>query len=313
MKLLSYRKRDIFGIGIVIGSRVLDINETVKNNFGGAFMDITMDEVSDMISFLCLGEKGLSEARKAIEWVTEQIALDQDVKGLVDLDKIDVEAPIPRPRKGIVCLGLNYSDHVAEGSKTLDEEQSIPEHPIFFTKAPTAVIGPYNNIVYPRVTEKLDYEVELAVVIGKEGKYIAEEDAYTHIAGYSVFNDVSARDLQTRHGQWFKGKSIDTFAPMGPYLVTPDEVVDPMNLDLSLSVNGVIRQDSNTSHLIFNIPKIISILSDGITLEVGDIIATGTPAGVGSAHKLGLMNVGDLVEAKIKGLGSQKNRVVSED
>ena len=255
MKLLSYRKRDIFGIGIVIGSRVLDINETVKNNFGGAFMDITMDEVSDMISFLCLGEKGLSEARKAIEWVTEQIALDQDVKGLVDLDKIDVEAPIPRPRKGIVCLGLNYSDHVAEGSKTLDEEQSIPEHPIFFTKAPTAVIGPYNNIVYPRVTEKLDYEVELAVVIGKEGKYIAEEDAYTHIAGYSVFNDVSARDLQTRHGQWFKGKSIDTFAPMGPYLVTPDEVVDPMNLDVSLSVNGVIRQDSNTSHLFSTFQK----------------------------------------------------------
>ena len=275
-------------------------------------MDITMDEVSDMISFLGLGEEGLSEARKALEWVIEQIALKQDVKGLVSLDEVDVEAPIPRPRKGIVCLGLNYADHVAEGNKTLDEEQSLPEHPIFFTKAPTAINGPYDDIVYPRVTEKLDYEVELAVVIGRKGKYIAKEDVYDHIAGYSVFNDISARDLQTRHGQWFKGKSIDTFAPMGPYLVTPDEVSDPMDLDLSLSVNGVMRQNSNTSHLIFDIPEIVSVLSAGITLEVGDIIATGTPSGVGSAHELGLMKVGDLVEARINGIGSLRNRVVSE-
>ena len=151
------------------------------------------------------------------------------------------------------------------------------------------------------------------MVIGKEGKYIAEEDAYDHIAGYSVFNDVSARDLQTRHGQWYKGKSLDGFAPMGPYLVTPDEVGDPMDLEVSLSVNGVIRQDSNTSHLIFDIPRIVSTLSAGITLEVGDIIATGTPSGVGSAHELGLLKVGDLVEAHIEKIGSLRNRVVSED
>ena len=271
-----------------------------------------MNGVSDMISFLRLGENGLVEARKAIEYVAKQVGLEPGFKNLISLEEIDVEAPIPYPKKNIVCLGLNYADHVAEGDKTLDEEQSIPEHPIFFTKAPTAINGPYDNIIYPRVTERLDYEVELALVIGKEGKYIAEEEAYDHIAGYSVFNDVSARDLQTRHGQWYKGKSIDTFAPMGPYLVTPDEVGDPMDLDITLSVNGVIRQDSNTSHLIFNIPKILSILSAGITLEVGDIIATGTPSGVGSAHKLGLLKIGDLVEARIERIGSLRNRVVSE-
>ncbi|MCW3990956.1 MAG: fumarylacetoacetate hydrolase family protein [Candidatus Bathyarchaeota archaeon] len=313
MKLLSYRRQGVPGIGALIGSSILDFREAAKNNVGGAFTDIPMDGVSGMISFLGLGEDGLGEARRAVEWVADRVGKGESVKGLVSLDEVEIEAPIPRPRKNVVCLGLNYADHVAEGSKTLDEEQPLPEHPIFFTKPPTAINGPYDDIVYPRVTERLDYEVELAVVIGKEGKYIAEEDAYDHIAGYSVFNDVSARDLQTRHGQWYKGKSLDGFAPMGPYLVTPDEVGDPMDLDVSLSVNGVIRQDSNTSNLIFDIPRIVSTLSAGITLDVGDIIATGTPSGVGSAHELGLLKVGDLVEARIEKIGSLRNRVVSED
>jgi 2-keto-4-pentenoate hydratase/2-oxohepta-3-ene-1,7-dioic acid hydratase in catechol pathway len=231
---------------------------------------------------------------------------------LVRLNDVELMAPIPYPKKNVVCLGLNYADHVAEGSKTLDEAQPLPEHPIFFTKPPTAINGPYDDIVYPSVTERLDYEVELAVVIGRKGKYIAEKDAYDHIAGYSVFNDVSARDLQTRHGQWFKGKSMDTFAPMGPYLVTHDEVGDPMDLNLWLKVNGVVRQSSNTSNLIFDISRIVSTLSAGITLEVGDIIATGTPSGVGSAHKLGLLKMGDVVEAHIDKIGSMRNTVVSE-
>lgn len=313
MKLLSYRSQGVSSVGVLIGSSVLDLRAAAKNNIGGAFTDLSIDGISDMISFLALGEEGLSEARIAIEWVAERVDLGQDVKYLVSLDEVEVEAPIPRPRKNVVCLGLNYADHVAEGSKTLDKEQHLPEHPIFFTKAPTTINGPYDDIIYPRVTERLDYEAELALVIGKKGKYIAEEDAYDHIAGYSVFNDISARDLQTRHGQWYKGKSIDTFAPMGPYLVTPDEVGDPMDLDVSLSVNGVIRQDSNTSHLIFDIPRIVSTLSAGITLEVGDIIATGTPSGVGSAHELGLLRIGDLVETRIERIGSLRNRVVSED
>ncbi|MEE8354821.1 MAG: fumarylacetoacetate hydrolase family protein [Candidatus Bathyarchaeia archaeon] len=310
---MSYRRQGVPSIGALIGSSVLDLREAAKNKVGGAFDDQSVGGISDMISFLRLGEAGLGEARRAVEWVNERVGLGQDVPGLLSLDEVEVEAPIPRPRKNVVCLGLNYADHVAEGSETLDEEQALPEHPIFFTKAPTAINGPYDDIVYPRVTERLDYEAELALVIGKEGKYIAEEDAYDHIAGYSVFNDVSARDLQTRHSQWYKGKSLDTFAPMGPYLVTPDEVGDPMDLDVSLSVNGIIRQDSNTSHLIFDIPTILNTLSAGITLEVGDIIATGTPSGVGSAHELGLLRVGDLVEARVERIGSLRNRVVSED
>ncbi len=221
-------------------------------------------------------------------------------------------APIPRPRKNIVCLGLNYADHVAEGNKSRSLTRPLPEHPIFFTKPPTAANGPFDDIVYPKATERLDYEVELALIIGKEGKYIPEEAVYDHIVGYTVFNDVSARDLQRRHSQWFKGKSCDTFAPMGPYLVTHDEIGDPMNLGVRLDVNGETRQESNTSNMIFDIKKIVSNLSTGITLEAGDIIATGTPSGVGSSHPLGLLKVGDVVETWVEKIGSMRNQVVSE-
>jgi 2-keto-4-pentenoate hydratase/2-oxohepta-3-ene-1,7-dioic acid hydratase in catechol pathway len=312
MKLLSYRRQGVSSIGVVIGSNVLDLREAVKNHIGGAFTSITLDKISDMISFLSLGEDGIHEVQKSVEKVIEQVSKVQGLKSLISLEEIHIEAPIPRPKKGIVCLGLNYADHVREAGKDAQGTENLPQLPIYFTKAPTTIIGPYDDILYPRVTEKLDYEVELALIIGKEGKYIPEDEVYDHIAGYSVFNDVSARDLQMSHLQWFKGKSLDTFAPMGPYLVTPDEVGDPMNLDLSLSVNGVVRQNSNTSHLIFDIKKIISTLSAGMTLEVGDIIATGTPSGVGSAHPSGFLNVGDIVECSVEGLGSIVNRVVSE-
>ena len=207
---------------------------------------------------------------------------------------------------------MNYADHVREGKQTLNEEQNLPKHPIYFTKPPTTVTGPYDDIIYPRITETLDYEVELALIIGKSGKNIPEKQVYDHIYGYAVFNDVSARDLQTRHGQWFKGKSCDTFSPIGPYLVTADEIVDPMNLNIWLNVNGKERQSSNTCNMIFNIPRLVSDLSQGVTLEVGDIIATGTPSGVGSAHTLGLLKVGDIVEAGIDGIGSINNKVIAE-
>jgi 2-keto-4-pentenoate hydratase/2-oxohepta-3-ene-1,7-dioic acid hydratase in catechol pathway len=312
MKLLSYRRDGVESIGVLVGARVLDLKEASTKHYGGAFTDTSGKDLMGMISFLNLGEYGLRGAQKALDWVAETDDAGSGDNVLVGLNDVELMAPIPRPRKNVVCLGLNYADHVAEGSKTLHEAQHLPEHPIFFTKPPTAINGPFDDIVYPRATERLDYEVELAVVIGREGKNIAEEDAYDHIAGYSVFNDVSARDLQTRHGQWFKGKSLDTFAPMGPYLVTPDEVGDPMDLDLWLKVNGVIRQSSNTSSLIFDISRIVSTLSAGITLEVGDVIATGTPSGVGSAHKLGLLKVGDVVETHVDKIGTLRNTVVSE-
>ncbi len=312
MKLLSYRRQGVSSIGVVIGSNVLDLREAAKNHIGGAFTDITMDKISDMISFLSLGEDGIREARKSVEKVIEQVGTVQDFKSLISIEEIHIEAPIPRPKKGIVCLGLNYADHVQEAGKEAQGSESLPQRPIYFTKSPTTITGPRDDILYPRVTEKLDYEVELALIVGKEGKYIPEDEVYNHIAGYSVLNDVSARDLQMSHLQWFKGKSCDTFSPMGPYLVTSDEIADPQRLDICSKVNGETRQSSDTSKMIFDIKKIVSTLSAGMTLEVGDIIATGTPSGVGSAHPSGFLNVGDIVECAVEGLGSIVNRVVSE-
>ena len=317
MKLLSFRTEGTSKIGVLVEDRILDLNAAFDTNLGGSFNAMEKPCVLDMRAFLDMGEEGLGEAKKAVDRASEMIGGGSegdlyDASMLYDVDNIEFMAPIPRPRKNIVCLGLNYADHVAEGNKSRSLTRSLPEHPIFFTKPPTAVNGPFDDIVYPKATERLDYEVELALIIGKEGKYIPEEAVYDHIVGYTVFNDVSARDLQRRHSQWYKGKSCDTFAPMGPYLVTHDEIGDPMNLGVRLDVNGETRQESNTSNMIFDIKKIVSTLSTGITLEVGDIIATGTPSGVGSSHPLGLLKVGDVVETWVEKIGSMRNQVVSE-
>jgi 2-keto-4-pentenoate hydratase/2-oxohepta-3-ene-1,7-dioic acid hydratase in catechol pathway len=316
MKLLTFRAGDARSIGALMGEYVIDLNAAFNAQIGGAFGGANEDFCFDMLSFLETGARGVNEARKVLKEAGKLKGEDMralcEEGVLIRLDDVRVEAPIPRPRKNAVCLGLNYSDHVAEGGRARQQERPLPQHPIYFTKPPTAVTGPYDGIVYPRATERLDYEVELAVVIGKEGKYIPEDEAYRHIAGYTAFNDVSARDLQSRHGQWYKGKSCDTFAPMGPYLVTGDEVGDPMDLDLWLKVNRETRQSSNTRNMIFDIRKIVSNLSEGMTLEVGDIIATGTPSGVGYAHPSGLLKVGDVVETWIEKIGTMRNRVVSE-
>jgi 2-keto-4-pentenoate hydratase/2-oxohepta-3-ene-1,7-dioic acid hydratase in catechol pathway len=317
MKLLTFRTQGTRKLGCVLGENVLDLNAAFNIHLGDSFGDVEGPFCFDMLSFLELGENGLKQAEKALaqtmRLVDEEKAgflLDNSI--LNKLRNIHLDAPIHRPKKNIVCLGLNYAEHIAEGNHSRNIERPLPEHPIFFTKPPTTVIGPYDDIVYPKATKKLDYEVELAFIIGKNGKYIKEGDAYNHIVGYTVFNDVSARDLQRQHAQWYKGKSCDTFAPMGPYIVTTNEIGDPMNLDIWLKVNGVTRQHSNTQKMIFNIEKIVSVLSKGMTLEVGDIIATGTPSGVGNSHHLGLLNVGDVVETYIEKIGMLKNKVVAE-
>ena len=316
MKLLTLKTNQCFGLGALVGDAVLDLNIAFEKHLGGAFDGSEGPFCLDMLSFLELGEDGLSEARKAREEASRLIEEGGDLfrEGvLFKLSDVVLAAPIQRPRKNVVCLGLNYTDHIAEGSRARGEPpRPLPEHPIYFTKPPTAVAGPYDDIVYPRASERLDYEVELAFVVGKKGKYINERDAYDHIAGYTVFNDVSARDLQRRHGQWYKGKSCDTFAPMGPYLVTSKEIGDPMDLDVWLKVNGETRQSSNTGNMIFSISKILSVLSEGITMEVGDIVATGTPSGVGYSHPSGLLKVGDIVEAWIERIGAIKNKVIAE-
>jgi 2-keto-4-pentenoate hydratase/2-oxohepta-3-ene-1,7-dioic acid hydratase in catechol pathway len=226
-------------------------------------------------------------------------------------DKIRWHAPIPRPAKNIICLGLNYASHVQETSKP-GRQPKVPERPVFFTKAPTAVNGPYDPVRWDRsATEQVDYEVELAIVIGVDGKNITRDRAARHVFGYTIVNDVSARDVQFAHGQWFKGKSLDGFCPMGPVVVTADAFGDPQNKRLTLRVNGDVRQNASTRDMIFGVAAIVESLSRGMTLEAGDVIATGTPEGVGLGRTPPeYLQDGDVMEADIEGIGTLRNRLV---
>lgn len=225
---------------------------------------------------------------------------------LPTVDKsVRLGAALARPSK-IICIGLNYKDHAAETNAP------IPSEPIVFFKATSAMVGPNDELEIPKNSVKTDWEVELAIVIGKKAKYVAEADAYNHIAGYVLHNDYSEREFQLeRNGQWVKGKSADTFAPIGPFIATPDEIEDVHNLRLWLTVNGKMLQNGNTSNLIFNVPYIVSYLSQFMTLLPGDVITTGTPAGVGLGQKPEpwYLKPGDVVELGIDGLGSSKQLV----
>lgn len=221
-------------------------------------------------------------------------------------------APIPRPRKNVFCVGRNYKLHIEEGARARGIEVSYPKVPEFFTKPPTAVIGTGGDIILPPITTKLDYEVELAFVIGRTERNIAAADALGHIFGFMVLNDVTARDLQREHGQWFKGKALDNSCPTGPWIVTSDEFDVRADHRLWLTVNGELRQDAFISDMVFDCARILESLSAGLTLEAGDIVTTGTPSGVG----MGLepqtwLQPGDVVEAGIDGIGSISNRVVT--
>ncbi|MBU5336712.1 fumarylacetoacetate hydrolase family protein [Intestinibacter bartlettii] len=219
-------------------------------------------------------------------------------------------SPIVNPIKDILCLGLNYKDHVEETNRSFNANYELPKYPIYFSKRVNKAIGTNDKITnYQGVSNELDYEVELAVIIGKEGINIKKEDAYDYVFGYTIMNDVSARDLQQRHGgQWFRGKSIDTFTPLGPCIVYKDEIKPPVNLNVLSKVNGEVRQLSNTKHFIFDIPTIISDLSAGMTLKPGDIIATGTPSGVGMGFKPPkYLKSGDKVECTIEKIGTLVN------
>ena len=221
-------------------------------------------------------------------------------------------APIPRPLKNIVCLGLNYVSHVRETTHA-DRPVKLPDVPIFFTKAATSVSGPHDSIPWDRsATEQVDYEAELGVVIGAGGRNIGRSDALSHVFGYTIVNDVSARDLQFGHKQWFKGKSLDGFCPMGPVVVTADEFGDPQNKRITLRVNGETRQSATTADMLFPVDAILDYLSRGMTIEPGDIIATGTPEGVGLGRTPPeYLDDGDEIETEIEGIGMLRNRVVS--
>jgi 2-keto-4-pentenoate hydratase/2-oxohepta-3-ene-1,7-dioic acid hydratase in catechol pathway len=219
-------------------------------------------------------------------------------------------APIEKPRKNIIGIGLNYTEHVAESARTLDTTGKLPSKPIIFSKPPTTVTATNTEIIKnTKLTSQLDWECELALVISKKGKYVTKENAMNYVFGYTVINDISARDCR-REGQWIVSKGQDTFAPMGPVLVTRDEIENPQNLNLSLKVNGVEKQNSNTKFMLFNINDLIEDLSIVFTLEPGDIIATGTPAGVGAGRDpQEWLHNGDVVEATVEGIGTIVNTI----
>jgi 2-keto-4-pentenoate hydratase/2-oxohepta-3-ene-1,7-dioic acid hydratase in catechol pathway len=229
----------------------------------------------------------------------------------VPLREVHLLSPVPRPRKNVICLGLNYAEHAEESLAARGKTAQLPEHPVVFTKAVTSIIGPYDDILYDaRVSTQLDWEVELAVVIGVGGRHIPRDRALDHVFGYTVINDISARDLQFRHKQYFLGKSMDGSCPMGPCIVTADEVSDPQCLNLRCWVNGVLKQDSNTRHQIFDVATVIATLSRVLTLEPGDIISTGTPAGVGFARQPPeFLKPGDVVECEVEPIGRLRNAV----
>jgi 2-keto-4-pentenoate hydratase/2-oxohepta-3-ene-1,7-dioic acid hydratase in catechol pathway len=220
-------------------------------------------------------------------------------------------APIPRPTKNVFCLGRNYVAHAEEAARARGQEVKIPTIPVIFTKAPTSVAGPFDDIIINRaVTQQVDWEVELGAIIGRTARDIPKAEALDHVFGYTVINDVSARDLQQQHMQWFKGKSLDGFCPMGPLVVTADEFGDPQSKHLELRVNGVAKQDASTSKMIFAVDVIIEWLSKGLTLEAGDIIATGTPEGVGMGRTpQEFLADGDLLETEVEGIGTLRNRI----
>ena len=299
MKLLTYKTQDTEPrLGFIHNNQVIDMED---------FGEISNFPLPDnMLDLIDLGFELVEELNDMIAdtdaELFEEIAY--------EMDEVMFLAPIPKPRKNIIGIGLNYTEHVAESARTLDTTGKLPQKPIIFSKPPTTVTGTNTEIIKnTKLTEQLDWEVELAVVIGKKGKYVPKADAMDYVFGYTVINDISARDCR-REGQWIVSKGQDTFAPMGPILVTKDEIENPHNLNLSLKVNGVEKQNSNTKFLLFNINDLIEDLSTVFTLEPGDIIATGTPSGVGAGRnpQEWLYN-GDVVEATVEGIGTIVNKV----
>jgi len=265
-----------------------------------------------MLDFLEGGEETLQAAREAVEFIGESLRSKASrdwlrAEGVVRrLADTDLLAPIPRPGK-ILCLGLNYKDHAKESG------HALPKEPVVFTKAPTTVIGPGDAIQIPRATKEVDYEVELAFVVGRECKETPVEAAYDYVAGYTILNDVSGRDYQLKKdgGQWHLGKSFDTFCPMGPWIVTRDEIPNPHRLDIRLRLNGKTMQHSNTRQLQFKVDAILEYLSRVFTLEPGDVIATGTPSGVGFVREPPrFLRRGDVVRLDIEKIGRLENPVV---
>jgi len=299
MKLLTYKIADSESrLGFIHNNKVVDMED-----FGGIS---NFPLPNDMLELIDMGFEVIAEITDLIHETRTQ-----DFEAIsYAMEAVTVLAPIEKPRKNIIGIGLNYTEHVAESSRTLDTTGKLPQKPIIFSKPPTTVTATQTEILLNRnLTQQLDWECELAVVISKKGKYVPKEEAMDYVFGYTVINDISARDCR-REGQWIVSKGQDTFAPMGPVLVTKDEIENPHNLNVSLKLNGVEKQNSNTKFMLFNINDLVNDLSTVFTLEAGDIIATGTPAGVGAGRNpQEWMWNGDVVEATVEGIGTIVNTI----
>ncbi len=290
MKFISYFSRGE-QVGVLAGDKVIPLqnNLSVKIN---SMLDLIENTTADLLDEI------------------ESIMVDNKITSL-PVDSVKLLAPIPYPRRNVICLGKNYEEHAREIKMTKISDTGIPSAPIYFTKMASPAIAHGDDIRFScQNTCQVDYEVELAVVIAKEGTNIKADEAEEYVWGYTIVNDVTARDLQGKHKQWYKGKSLDTFCPMGPALVHKNAIPFPVELNIQCRINGELRQNSNTGNMIFDIPYIISDLSKGMTLKPGDIICTGTPSGVGMGfepHKF--LNNGDIVECYIEGIGRLVNTV----
>jgi len=302
MKLVTYRAsvEAAASLGVLIDDLVVDV---------WALGDSVGEELPDtMIGLIDLGRGGLAALRACLDEADGHFAPGV-ARALADVTLL---APIPRPRKNIFGIGLNYVEHVAESARSLDTAKELPKQPVIFSKPPTTVIGPGQGIEHnAAITQQLDWEVELAVIIGTTARRVGRAEALKHVFGYSVMIDISARDNR-RAGQWIFSKGQDTYAPFGPCIVTADEIPDPQVLDLWLTVNGVEKQRSNTRHMLFKVDELVADISSGITLEPGDIIASGTPDGVGAGRTpQEWLWPGDVVVATVEGIGTIRHPVIN--
>jgi len=302
MRLVTYRTEVAAAarLGAIVDGYVVDLCR-----FGEA---VGVSIPSDMLSFIDLGPAAVRSTSALLNEYKDRFPFGV----AVPVSNVKLLAPIPRPRKNIWGIGLNYVEHVAESSRSLDTSKELPKEPVIFSKPPTTVIGQGDAIEHNKeITQQMDWEVELAVIIGTRAKGVNAADALSHVFGYSVMIDISARDCR-RAGQWIYSKGQDTYAPFGPVIVTADEIPDPHTLDLSLTVNGVTKQSSNTRHMLFNVNALVADISKGMTLEPGDIIATGTPDGVGAGRTpQEWLWPGDVVVAKVEGIGELRHPVVA--
>ncbi len=307
MQVVSFLKKGSDGAaltphpGALVGSdSILDLDRAVKSRG----KNLASGDLANYLSWFDLENPLQHKARELYkQFMTSPASVDTSF--ILKRSDVRMLAPVPRPGK-LICIGLNYRDHAAES------KMKIPERPVVFSKFTTSVLPPNDAVVLPETSQQVDYEAELAVVIGRRGRNIELESAYDYVLGYTIVNDVSARDFQFADGQWQRGKSCDTFAPMGPAIVTSDEISDPHKLFIRLRLNGETMQDSNTDQLIFGVPQLIAFLSETITLEPGDVIATGTPAGVGFARTPPVfLRHGDVMQVEIEKIGTLESSVVA--